>query len=120
MPTCNRTPTPFQVILVCVHLQTADKSEAPGDLWGKLKQLLCNSLAPEGPPSTIASNIPCAKTAKTVVSGLKWPNIMSWQTEAHQIYAAATFLNPTQRRDNSWVSKLRPWIEVMLANCRDM
>jgi hypothetical protein len=43
--------------------------------------------------------------------------------KSHQIYAAATFLNPTQRRDffdNAWVGKLEPWIEVMLANCRDI
>jgi hAT family C-terminal dimerisation region len=43
--------------------------------------------------------------------------------KSHQIYAAATFLNPTQRRDffdNSWVGKLQPWIEVMLSNCRDI
>jgi hypothetical protein len=38
-------------------------------------------------------------------------------------YTIATFLNPTQRRDlfdNAWVGKLQSWIEVMLANCRDI
>src|SRR5271170_7464980 len=43
--------------------------------------------------------------------------------KSHQIYAAATFLNPTQRRDffdDSWSGRLRLWIEVMLANCRDV
>jgi hypothetical protein len=43
--------------------------------------------------------------------------------KSHQIYAAATFLNPTQRRDffdSSWISQLRPWVLVMLANCRDI
>jgi hypothetical protein len=43
--------------------------------------------------------------------------------KSHQIYAAATFLNPTQRCDffeNSWIGKLQPWVEVMLANCRDV
>jgi hAT family C-terminal dimerisation region len=41
--------------------------------------------------------------------------------KSHQIYAVATFLNPTQRRDfsdNAWVGELQPWIEVMLANYR--
>ena len=41
--------------------------------------------------------------------------------ESHQTYAAATFLNPTQRRDifdSTWVGKLQPWVEVMLLNCR--
>ena len=43
--------------------------------------------------------------------------------KSHRIYAAATFLNPTKRRDffdNAWVGKLQPWVEVMLANCRDI
>jgi hypothetical protein len=42
---------------------------------------------------------------------------------SHQIYATATFLNPTQRRDffdSAWVGKLQPWVEIMLANCRDI
>ena len=42
---------------------------------------------------------------------------------AHQTYSAATFLNLIQRCDvfdNAWVSKLQPWIEVMLVNCREI
>jgi hypothetical protein len=37
--------------------------------------------------------------------------------KSYQVYATA------QRRDffdNAWVGKLQPWIEVRLANCRDI
>jgi hAT family C-terminal dimerisation region len=43
--------------------------------------------------------------------------------KSHQIYAAATFLNPIQRRDffdNFWTAELRPWVSATLANCRDI
>jgi hypothetical protein len=53
-----------------------------------------------------------------------WSKMTKYYTltdKSHQIYATATFLDPTQRRDffdNSWVGKLQPWVVVMLNNCR--
>jgi hypothetical protein len=43
--------------------------------------------------------------------------------KSHQIYAAATFLNPTERLDffeANWIEELRPWIPVMDGHRRDL
>jgi hypothetical protein len=51
---------------------------------------------------------------------LSWP---SFALSFLCLHLRARYLILTQRRDlsdNSWVSKLQPWIEVMLANYRDI
>jgi hypothetical protein len=43
--------------------------------------------------------------------------------EDYQIYAAATFLNPTERLDffdANWIKGLQPWIPVMERHCREL
>jgi hypothetical protein len=43
--------------------------------------------------------------------------------KSHQIYAAATFLNPTERLDffdANWVGELEPWILEIKGHCRDL
>jgi hAT family protein len=54
-----------------------------------------------------------------------WQKMMKYYKltdKSHQLYAAATFLNPTQRRDffdTNWTGELQPWVLVMLGNCRE-
>jgi hypothetical protein len=43
--------------------------------------------------------------------------------KSHQIYAAATFLNPTERLDffdANWIGELKPWIPIMEGHCREL
>ena len=42
--------------------------------------------------------------------------------KSYQIYAAATFLNPTQRRDffnKNWTGELELWIPIILGNYKE-
>jgi hAT family C-terminal dimerisation region len=52
----------------------------------------------------------------------KLDNYYRLTDSSHQIYAAATFLNPIKRLahfEKQWTGKLGPWIQVMEDNCRD-